>query len=240
MSRLAELARTKLVGDRPNDWQTYHRLVADTLRPGMRVLDIGCGVGNIAPFSWQDHPGVELFGIDPNPDAERNANLHRFELLTDFGHWPVEDSSVDLAIARYVLEHVEQPDEFFANLDRVLKPGGRFIALTPNRFHPAVMVSGMLPLRAKQRILKSTADIDDSDVFATWYRLNTTRQLRRYAQKFGLQVERLEAREFVPNDYLNFNVLGFFMSYTYYQAVRWTYCERWFGMAIDLIFRKQP
>ncbi|HZZ26622.1 MAG TPA: class I SAM-dependent methyltransferase [Pirellulales bacterium] len=238
MSRLAKKLRAKLVDDQTNDWRTYHKMVASLLRPGIRVLDVGCGVGHVAPFPWDQYPDVEVIGIDPNPEANHNTNLNRFELLKDFSNWPVEDNSIDLVLSRYVLEHVENPEDFFANLTRVLKPGGQFIALTPNHRHPAVICSGILPLRVKQRILKATTGVQESDVFPTWYRINTLSKLRRYAQKFDLQIEHLDAREYGPTGYLDFNVFGFLVSYTYYEAVRWLFLERWFGASITVVLRK--
>jgi ubiquinone/menaquinone biosynthesis C-methylase UbiE len=238
MSPLVKAARARLIGDRPNDWQVYHRMIKERLRPGMRVLEVGCGVGNIAPFPWHEHPEIELIGMDPNPEAQRNRNLRRFELLTDLGHWPIDDGSIDLVLARYVLEHVERPEEFFGNLARVLRPNGLFIALTPNYLQPAMIVSGMLPLRVKQWVLKKAGFAEADDVFATWYRANTVPRLSRYAEQFGMRRRYLQAHQFIPAGYLNFNIVGFFLEYSYHQTIHWVGLEPWLGGSILAVLQK--
>lgn len=37
------------------------------IRPGHRVLEIGCGAGNLALLAKRLHPGVEVVGLDPEP-----------------------------------------------------------------------------------------------------------------------------------------------------------------------------
>src|SRR3981081_4250717 len=43
------------------------------LRPGHRVLDIGCGTGTLAVLTKRQHPDVEVVGFDPDPKALARA-----------------------------------------------------------------------------------------------------------------------------------------------------------------------
>lgn len=64
-----------------------------------------------------------VIGIDVDPGGRKNRSLDSFRLIEDVDHWPVEDASVDLVLADYVLEHVGNPEQFFRETWRVLKPG---------------------------------------------------------------------------------------------------------------------
>lgn len=237
-SALAAKLRSHLFGSKPTSTAVYHGLIASHLQPGMTVLDVGCGRGVIAPFPWQKHPGVKLWGIDPDPTAAENPHLESFTLLTNEPNWRIPSGTVDLAIARYVLEHVEDPTAFFRNLSRVLKPGGKFVFLTPNRWHPAMIASHWLPYGLKQRILGLTKRADPQDVFPTCYLLNSTRAVKKAAQRFGLDVTDLRTREIQPCGYLDFSVFGFFASCLYFNVMRLTGLQRFFGMTMTGVLTK--
>lgn len=232
MSQRIQRLRQQLLADTSNDWQTYHQVLSDYLKPGQTVLDIGCGKGNNAPFPWRNFPGITLLGLDPDPVAAQNPYLSRFIPLDSSNRWAVDDESIDMAAARYVLEHVAEPASFFAELTRVLRRGSRFIFLTPNRRHPAMIASRLLPLGLKSRYLARTKGIASDDVFSTYYRLNTRGTLLKEAKKYGLCVEMLITREFQPITYLDSYLLGFGLAYLYYRTIAQGALERFFGASI--------
>lgn len=240
MSQRVQRLRQRIFADTPNDWQTYHKVLADHLKPGQTVLDIGCGKGEIAPFPWSDFSGLTLIGLDPDPMAAGNPNLSSFVLLENSDRWDVPDESIDLACARYVLEHVADPSRFFAELTRVLRPGGYFIFLTPNRRHPTMIASRWLPQTFKARYLARTKGLASDDVFPTHYRLNTRGTLEKSIKDHGLSAEMLMTREFQPNGYLDSTLLGFGLSYSYYRVVVRSGLERWLGASIVGSLRKEP
>jgi SAM-dependent methyltransferase len=237
-SRRAEALRQRWFGNRLNDWQSYHAMVARHLRPGMTVLEIGPGKGTIAPFPWNEHPGIRLVGLDPDPQAAANPFLARFAHLTDERAWPIGDGEVDLVIARYVLEHVADPASFMTNLVRVLRPGGAFVFLTPNAASPVMWASRILPHRLHVRILGVTRGADPSDVFPTRYRANTRGAITMLARRHGLDVQALAASEFVPFGYLDFTLPGFLAASAYHQILTRTGLERWVGVSLTGILLK--
>ena len=58
---------------------------------------------------------------------------------------PFRDATFDIAISSHVAEHLTQPERVFGELSRVLKPGGRLLILTPNRWHYVTVSSALLP-----------------------------------------------------------------------------------------------
>ncbi len=237
-SALAAKLRYRMFGDKPTSMSVYHDLISKSVEPGMTVLDVGCGRGAIAPYSWHQHTNIKLWGIDPDPTAAANPHLEAFTLLTDDPNWQIPSGTVDLAICRYVLEHVADPVGFFRNLSRVLKPGGKFIFLTPNRWHPAMIASHWMPFGLKQRILALTKRADPHDVFPTCYLLNSAREMKQAAQRCGLDIVDLQTREIQPCGYLDFSVLGFCMSCLYYNVMRLTGLQRFFGMTMTGVLTK--
>ncbi|MBA3424560.1 MAG: hypothetical protein H0U04_08445 [Rubrobacter sp.] len=49
------------------------------IRPGHRVLELGCGTGNLALLAKRLHPGAEVAGLDPGPEGARPCGPAPFE-----------------------------------------------------------------------------------------------------------------------------------------------------------------
>ena len=242
-SRRAEVLRERWFGHKPTDWQSYHAIVARYLRPGITVVEVGPGKGMVSPFRWDEwkrRMDIRLVGLDPDPSAAHNPFLDRFELLTDGRLWPIPDGCADLVVARYVLEHVADPDAFMANVVRVLRPGREFVFLTPNRASPVMWASRLLPHPVHVAILKATRGSEPSDVFSTYYRANSLRVLQRLARRHGLRVDHLAASEFVPFGYLDFFLPGFLAAVAYYHVVSRTRLHTYIGTSLTGVLTKMP
>ena len=104
------------------------------LGPGMRVLDVGCGVGGpmreIARFS-----GARVAGINNNDYQIRRGEKHNDDaglsgqcsfIKGDFMHNPQPDDSFDAAYAIEATCHAPDPVGCYSEIRRVLKPGALF------------------------------------------------------------------------------------------------------------------
>jgi len=110
---------------------------ARLLPSGGRVLDFGCGTGTILVRAAARAPSLEFWGADTFAGiyAQWQAKLPeaikpRVRPIVD-GKLPFEDGSFDVVIANQVFEHVEEPAAVLAEIARLLRPGGYFLALFP-------------------------------------------------------------------------------------------------------------
>ncbi|MDX6511346.1 MAG: hypothetical protein QOE36_850 [Gaiellaceae bacterium] len=105
-------------------------------KPG-RVLEVGGGTGALAERIVREL-GVELVGID---QSERMVELQRARgidaRLGDAAALPFPDGSFDCVVAAWMLYHVTDLDHGVAELARVLRAGGRLVAVTNGPNHLA-------------------------------------------------------------------------------------------------------
>ncbi len=106
------------------------------LKPGQRVLDIGCGWGGFALFATQ-HYGVQVKGVTLSQEQAslasarvRNAGLDKDVTieLCDYRDLP-DDAGYDAIVSVGMSEHVgrKQLEAYFAKVARMLRPGGVFL-----------------------------------------------------------------------------------------------------------------
>jgi len=113
------------------DWHEqpgYFRDVTRHFAPDARLLDVGCGTGWLA-----DH-FADYTGLDGSPDAvasaaERGRDVRLHDVAEPL---PVEDASFDAVVMKDLLEHVPDPVALVREVRRVLRPGGRVFASSPD------------------------------------------------------------------------------------------------------------
>jgi SAM-dependent methyltransferase len=112
----------------------FYSKYADSLRPatnGGRVLDVGCGVGQVVGRLTQD--GIEAHGVDVSePNIRRAQEFCPRCQLYDGKRLPFPDQHFASTGTLNVLEHVEEPEAFLMELVRVTQIGGRVVVSSPN------------------------------------------------------------------------------------------------------------
>ncbi len=114
-----------------NRWDPSHLRRVDQLLDlsnGQKVLEVGCGQGHLTK-RLADR-GVDIIGIDANPNAPEIAGTERvvFMYAEDLEY---EDSSFDVVVAVHSIEHIPALEEALAEMARVLRPGGRAFFIYP-------------------------------------------------------------------------------------------------------------
>ncbi len=114
----------------------FYAKYADHLRPsraGARALDVGCGVGQVV--ARLKEAGYEAWGVDVSePNIARAGKFSERCQLYDGRRLPFPDRHFASVGALNVLEHVEEPEAFIAELVRVTEPEGRIVLSSPNFF----------------------------------------------------------------------------------------------------------
>ena len=185
------------------------------VRPEHVVLDAGCGSGRVFQHRLAGRVRA-VVGIDVTDEPRGNENIDG-ALKGDLGALPLRDATFDLIVVSHVAEHLTEPEAVFRELARVLRPGGRLLLLTPNRWHYVPLVARAFPYRLHVAFNRWRG-VDARDVFPTAYRANTAGRLRALAAGAGLEVERLDQFETEP-EYLAFHVLPYALGVAYERAV---------------------
>lgn len=151
----------------------FYAKYTETLKParaGGRVLDVGCGVGQVV--ARLNEAGFEAWGVDVStPNIDRARKFSDRCQLYDGKRLPFPDQHFASAGALNVLEHVDEPEAFIAELVRVVEVGGRVVLSSPNFFrvlglrdyHPRMRGVGSKwrnwrRLREKRREMRTSPD----------------------------------------------------------------------------------
>jgi SAM-dependent methyltransferase len=96
-------------------------------KPGERILDLGCGDGQLTHRIAAN--GATVIGVDTSPEmvaAARELGIVAMEANAEL--LPFSDSAFDAVFSNAALHWVRDQDAMLAQVRRVLKPGGRFVA----------------------------------------------------------------------------------------------------------------
>ena len=122
----------------------------------MAVLDIGGGKRCAFVKECRQFTGIKIIALDVS--AEELAYNHDADTKIVFDiasgeRVPLEDASVDMVTSSSVLEHLQSIENAVKEVNRILKPGGKFISVLPSKFALFAMINQLLPHRLARKIL---------------------------------------------------------------------------------------
>jgi 2-polyprenyl-3-methyl-5-hydroxy-6-metoxy-1,4-benzoquinol methylase len=101
------------------------------VRPGAKLLEIGCGSGHQLEFLRQ--LGWQVEGLDLDPTAVEIASSRGLAIhLGSLKEQKFPDRSFDAVVSSHVIEHVHDPTGLLAECRRILRPDGKLVIITPN------------------------------------------------------------------------------------------------------------
>ncbi len=140
------------------------------IKPGDKVLDIGCGTGNLTLTAKKyAGPSGSAYGIDASPEmieeARKKAKRSGLEAVFQIGlieKIPYPDATFDIVINRLVIHHL--PEDLkrrgLAEMLRVLKPGGRLFLVD---FNPPAnpILKHVVTALVGHRMMQASSDVEN-------------------------------------------------------------------------------
>ncbi len=236
MTQLTERLRDRFFPPHDHPYQVFVRELDASLTPALTILDAGCG--RTAPLLQRFKGRAKrLIGIDLTDFAAVGDGV---ELIRrDLAATGLDDDSVDIVYARSVMEHLREPALVYREISRILRPGGRFVLITANRWDYVSVAARVIPNSWHPWFVVRTEGRDEHDVFPTVYRTNTSRDIERLGKDAGLIVEDLRYLGQYPS-YFMFNAALFLAATAYEKVISRVDSLRFLRSWIYASLRKPP
>jgi SAM-dependent methyltransferase len=187
--RMRERYRSMKQGYRPA-LEVYLDLMNQQVSQRSRILDAGCGPGGLVT----QHEGAARLVVGTDRYASHFQEPAEVANLveSDIGVMPFASNSLDLITCSWVMEHLDAPQQVFAECYRTLRPGGAFLFITPNARNYAVWMRRLIPNSISKPIVKAIYGRDEDFINPTFYRANTYRDIDSALVAAGFKCERFE------------------------------------------------
>lgn len=169
--------------------ETLRKVIGSTTK----WLDLGCG-HRVLPY-WREREeqimvsrAAYVVGLDYDWLGLSTHRSIRLRVRGDISALPFRDNNFDLATANMVVEHLATPSVQFAEVYRVLNPGGLFVFHTPNAHGYTTFAARLVPEHMKAPLISVLDGRPSRDVFKTHYKANTESRIKQLAETAGFEV----------------------------------------------------
>jgi 2-polyprenyl-3-methyl-5-hydroxy-6-metoxy-1,4-benzoquinol methylase len=168
-------------------WSRRTKMLSSHLKPGMTVLELGCGTGYLTRELVCS--GADIVAIDVSPElleiakANCSASNVQYQIQNAYAlSYP--EGAFDSVVGSSVLHHLEV-EKALRDIYRVLRPGGTIYFTEPNMLNPQIAIQKNIPW-----IKRRLGDSPDETAFFRW-------PLRRLLEKTGYHNVRIDPFDFL-------------------------------------------
>jgi SAM-dependent methyltransferase len=168
-------------------WARRVNMLSSHLKPGMAVLELGCGAGYFTKELARS--GAEIVAIDVSPElleiARSNCSAPNVQYQIENAYaLSYDDGVFDSVVGSSVLHHLEI-EKALRDVYRVLKPAGTIYFTEPNMLNPQIAIQKNIPW-----IKRKLGDSPDETAFFRW-------PLRRLLEQTGYRDIRIDPFDFL-------------------------------------------
>ena len=205
--------------ERHDGTKYFYNWIRSRIQSSMTLVNLGAGPATGSELRSFRGLVSRVIGADIDPAVLKNDELDEAVLIEN-GRMPLADETADVIVSDFVLEHVERPAQFLADVYRVLRPGGSYFFRTPNLYNYVSLIARSTPHWFHERVANRARGLNEKahDPYPTFHRLNTARSIRRHSSRAGFGRREIVMFE-GPPVYLSFATLPFLMGVTYERLV---------------------
>jgi ubiquinone/menaquinone biosynthesis C-methylase UbiE len=175
----------------------YEQVLEQYVTPETDWLDLGCGHHILPEWRAEEERHLvrhcrRITGIDSDMRSLQKHKTITQRIRGSITRLPFRDASFDLITADMVVEHLDDPAVQFAEVRRVLKPGGIFIFHTPNSRGYFSLMRRLVPNWLNKKLAKLLDGREIEDVFPVQYKANATKEIYELARAVGLSVVKIK------------------------------------------------
>jgi len=163
------------------------------------LLDIGAG--EKGSFN---HPALNKYkriAVDIDQIALNKNQTTPFKVCADIRNLPFDEKSVDAIISRDCLEHVEKVDIFFSEMRRIVKPGGVFLTILPNKNYLISLFAFLMPNVINNFFWRSLLN-KSSMPYPVFYEINTKKSWMDFSKNYDFDIIKFEYFNYVSHWFL--------------------------------------
>lgn len=215
--KVCSLIEPRLPHTRPDLTLYYDSMVADYInhKKGQQIVDLGSGREISYAAKLNSNSQSFIVAVD---SSQKELSLNKGadkKIAADLNSTlPLPDHFANLITARYLLEHLQEPNLFLKNIRRILKKNGKVIFIFSSGNALFAILNRLLPSHLSQRLLLwFVPGSKDLRGFRTYYKFDYHNTIKLF-QKNGFKISRTQL-SFYQSRYFAFFVPFYLFSVIY-------------------------